>query len=56
MKFLALILIFSVVVYAQAGKEFPDMRQNERRIKCTSVGEAVRTADQIKGESTPFMG
>ena len=56
MKFLALILILSVVVCAQAGKEFPDMRQNERRIKFTSVGDAVRTAGQIKGESTPFHG
>ena len=56
MKFLALILILSVVVCAQAGKEFPDMRQNERRIKFTSVGDTVRTAGQIKGESTPFMG
>ena len=45
-----------VTVRARAGKEFPDMRQNERRIKFTSVGDTVRTAGQIKGESTPFMG
>ena len=56
MKLLALILILSIVVCAQAGKEFPDMRQNERRIKFTSMGDTVRTAGQIKRESTPFMG
>ena len=31
-----------VVVYAQVGKEFPDMRQNERRIEFIRVGDAVR--------------
>ena len=32
-----------VVVWAWAGKEFPDMRQNEREIKLIRVGDAVRT-------------
>ena len=32
----------------QVGKEFPDMRQNEREIKCVRVGDAVRTAGQLK--------
>ena len=32
------------------GKEFPDMRQNEKGIKFTRMGDAVRTAGQLKGE------
>ena len=36
----------------QAGKEFPDMRQNEREIKFIRVGDDVRTAGQLKGEPT----
>ena len=42
----------AVVVRARVGKEFPDMRQNERRIKFIRVGDAVRTVDQLKGELT----
>ena len=38
----------SVVVCAQVGKEFPDMRQNEREIKLIRVGDAVRTVGQLK--------
>ena len=45
-----------VVVQAQVGKEFPDMRQNEREIKFITVGDAVRTAGQLKGESTLNKG
>ena len=30
------------------GKEFPDMRQNERRIKFIRVQDAVRTVGQLK--------
>ena len=56
MKFLALILILSVVICAQAGKEFPDMRQNERRIKFIGEGDAVRTARWLKAEPNPFIG
>ena len=40
----------AVVVRARVGKEFPDMRQNERRIKFIRVGDAVRTAAWLKGE------
>ena len=40
-----------VVVCAWVGKEFPDMRQNKREIKFIRVGDAVRTAGQLKGES-----
>ena len=39
-----------VVVQARVGKEFPDMRQNEREIKFITVGDAVRTMGQLKGE------
>ena len=40
----------SVVVRAQVGKEFPDMRQTEREIKFIRVEGAVRTVGQLKGE------
>ena len=40
----------------QIGKEFPDMRQNERRIKFIRVGDSVRTVDWFKGEPNPFAG
>jgi len=39
-----------VVVCAWVGKEFPDMRQNKRRIKFIRVGDAIRTVGQPKGE------
>ena len=42
--------IVSVVVQAWVRKEFPDMRQNEREIKFIRVGDAVRTAGQLKEE------
>ena len=42
----------TVVVRAWVGKEFLDMRQNEREIKFITVGDAVRTAGQLKGEPT----
>ena len=38
------------------GKEYADMRQNERRIEFIRVGDAVRTVGQLKGAPTPFMG
>ena len=34
------------------SKEFPDMRQIERRIKFIRVGDTVRTVGQLKGEPT----
>ena len=40
----------NVVVRAQVGKEFPDMRQSEREIKFIRVGDTVRTVGQLKGE------
>ena len=39
-----------VIIWAWVGKEFPDLRQNEREIKFIRVGDAVRTAGQLKGE------
>ena len=42
----------SVMVWVRVGKEFPDMRQNEREIKFIGVGDAVRRAGQPKGEPT----
>ena len=44
------------MVWARVGKEFPDMRQNERKIKIIRVGDAVRTAGQLKGEPTLNRG
>ena len=38
------------MVWARVGKEFPDMRQNERDIKFIRMGDVVRTAGQLKGE------
>ena len=38
------------MVRVQVGKEFPDMRQNEREIKFIRVGDTVRTEGQLKGE------
>ena len=38
------------MVRVQVGKEFPDMRQNEREIKFIRVGDTVRTGGQLKGE------
>ena len=45
-----------VMIYAQVGKEFPDMRQNEREIKFIRVGGAVRPAGQLRGERTLNRG
>ena len=42
----------TVVVQAQVGKEFPDMRQKRREIKFIRVGDAVRRVGQLKREPT----
>ena len=39
-----------VEVQAWVGKEFPNMRQNEREIKFIRVGGSVRTTGHLKGE------
>ena len=46
----------SVTVQVWVGKDFPDMRQNEREIKFTRMGDAVRIAGQLKGELTLNRG
>ena len=45
-----------VMVQAWVGKEFPDMRQNEREITFIRVRDAVRTVGQLKGELTLNRG
>ena len=44
------------MVRAWVGKGFPGMRQNEREIKFVRMGDAVRTAGQLKGESVLNRG
>lgn len=46
----------SAMVCAWVGKNFLDMKQNERGIKLIKMGDGVRTVGQLKGELTPFMG
>ena len=46
----------TVVVHVWVGKEFPDMRWNEREIKFIRVEDAVRTAGPLKGEPTLNKG
>ena len=38
------------MVWGCVGKEFPDLRQNERDIKIIRMGDVVRTVGQLKGE------
>ena len=40
----------------RVGKEFPDMRQNEREIKFIRVGDTVKTLGHFKGEPTLNQG
>ena len=44
------------MVQAWVGKEFPDMRQNEREIKFITMGDAVRTVGRLKRELTLNRG
>ena len=44
------------MVNAWAGKEFPDMRQNERRVKFVRVGDTGGKAGRLKGKLTPLAG
>ena len=46
----------SVLVWVQVGKASPDKRQNEREMKFIRVGDAVRTAGQLKAEPTLNRG
>ena len=45
-----------VVVIVLVGKEFLDMRQNERKLKSIRVGDAIRIEGQLKGQPTAFVG
>ena len=40
------------MAHGRVGKDFADMRQNERETKFIRVGDAVRTVGQLKGELT----
>ena len=44
------------MVQARVGKEFPNMRQNEKEIKFIRVGDAVRTVGQLKGKPVLSRG
>ena len=44
------------MVREQVGKEFPDMRQDEKRIKFIRVGDTVSTVSWLKREPNPFTG
>ena len=44
------------MVCGWVGKEFPDVRQNERRLEFVRVGDGVRAVGQLVGEPTPFVG
>ena len=54
--------IINVVVHAQVGKEFPNTRQNERRIEFIRMGEEGGTASTMgqlpesQGELTLNVG
>ena len=54
--------IINVVVHAQVGKEFPNTRQNERRIEFIRMGEEGATASTMgqlpesQGELTLNIG
>ena len=39
----------------QVGKEFPNVRQNKRRMEYIRVGDTVRTAGWLKIGWTPFI-
>ena len=45
-----------VLGQAWVGKEFPDMRQNERETQFIRVGDAVTTAGQLRGELMLYRG
>ena len=44
------------MAHLQVGEEFPDMKQNKRKIKFIRVEDTVRTADWFKGELTSYVG
>ena len=42
------LIMVNVLVWVRVGKEFPDMRQNEKEIKFIRMGDTVRTVGQLK--------
>ena len=46
--------VIHVVVCVWDGKEFPGMRQNEKRTEFVRTGDDVRTAGQLR-ESLPLL-
>ena len=42
------LISLSVVVGARRGKELPDLRQNERRIEFTKVGDTLEQLASLK--------
>ena len=42
------------MVHAWVGKEFPDMRQDEGRIKFIRGGDAVKNSRLAQGRAKPF--
>ena len=42
------------MVCVWVGKEFPGMRQNEKRLKFIRVGDAVTTESGLNRKPTPF--
>ena len=49
-------LVVNVMACAQVGKEFTDIRQDERKTKFIRMGDAVRTAGRLKGQPTLNRG
>ena len=50
------LIMVNVLVWVRVGKEFPDMKQNEKEIKFIRMGDTVRTLGQLKGEPTLNRG
>ena len=48
--------LVTVIFYAWVGKEFPDMRWNEREIKFIRVRYTVRTVWRAQGRADPLGG
>ena len=42
------LIMVNVLVWVRVGKEFPDMKQNEKEIKFIRMGDTVGTVGQLK--------
>ena len=45
-------IVLTVVVQTQGGKEFPDMRQSEREIKFIRMGDTVKNSGLAQGRTS----